>query len=178
MKIENNSAVLIHYHLTDSDGEVIDSSKGKDPLAYLHGHNNLVPGVERALDGQEVGAQMDVEVAPADGYGEHDPELDISVPLSAFPQDAHAELGPGAMFQGPHPSDQTKAAMYTVIELAGDEVRCTANHPLAGVTLHFNLEVVEIREATPAEVSQGRVLPPSENQEEECCDDTDCGNKG
>ena len=81
MKIAHNSAVLVHYHLTNSKGMVIDSSRGKAPMAYLHGHNNMVPGVERALAGQEVGAKLDVEVAPDDGYGQHDPGLDISVPL-------------------------------------------------------------------------------------------------
>jgi FKBP-type peptidyl-prolyl cis-trans isomerase SlyD len=174
MRIEQNSAVLVHYHLTSSDGEVIDSSNGKDPLSYLHGHNNLVPGVERALEGQEAGAKIDVEVSPADGYGEHDPSLDVLVPLSAFPSDMSSNLKPGAMFQGPHPSDETRTAMYTVIELAGNEVRCSANHPLAGVTLHFNLEVMEIREATEAELSQGRPLPPGGIQQSGCCSDPSC----
>jgi len=160
MKIAKDSAVTIHYHLTDGDGDVIDSSKGKDPLAYLHGHNNLVAGVERALDGLEIGAKLDVEVAPEDGYGERDPELDILVPLAAFPEDAREGLVAGVMFQGPHPADETKPAMYTVLGVTETDVQCTANHPLAGVTLNFNLEVMEVRAATEEELSHGHIHGP------------------
>jgi FKBP-type peptidyl-prolyl cis-trans isomerase SlyD len=174
MQIERNSAVLIHFHLTNSDGQVLDSSRGKDPLEYLHGYNHLVPGVERELLGQEVGAKLKLEVAPADGYGEHVPALDISVPVSAFPPETHANLRPGAMFRGPHPLDQAQAAMFTIVELAGNEVRCTANHPLAGVTLHFEMEVLGIREATAAERSQQRVVRPDEAQGSGCCSDPGC----
>ncbi|MDP6946552.1 MAG: FKBP-type peptidyl-prolyl cis-trans isomerase, partial [Myxococcota bacterium] len=75
MNIEKDHAVSIHYHLTNDEGEVIDSSQGKDPLAYLHGHGNLVPGVERALEGKAVGDKFEVVVSPEDGYGAHDPSL-------------------------------------------------------------------------------------------------------
>jgi FKBP-type peptidyl-prolyl cis-trans isomerase SlyD len=173
MQIQQNSAVLIHFHLTSAKGEVLDSSRGRDPLAYLHGHRNLVPGVERALAGQEVGAKLEVEVAPVDGYGERNPALDIVVPMAAFPEESHSALRPGAMFQGPHPIQQGQAAMFTVQHVAGDQVACTANHPLAGMTLHFQLEVVDVREATAAEVSMGRV---DQGHDEGCCHDPNCGN--
>jgi len=176
MRIEQNSAVLIHYHLTNSTGDVIDSSNGKEPLGYLHGHHNLVVGVERALFGLGVGAKLDVEVPPDEGYGEHDPELDVAIPLAAFPQNAKETLKTGAMFQGPHPSDQSRSAVYTVIDVANDQVRCTANHPLAGVTLHFSLEVMDIRTATAAELSAGRILPPGETPQSSCCSDPNCDN--
>ena len=175
MKIAQDSAVLVHYHLTDSSGVVIDSSMGKGPMAYLHGHNNLVPGVEQALFGQEEGAQISVEVPPADGYGKHDPSLDVSIPLSVFPPDTHARLQPGVMFEGPHPSDRTRAVSFRVLEVTGSEVRCTANHPLAGMTLHFNLKVLEVREATADELSQGHVLSPNETASSGCCSDPNCG---
>jgi FKBP-type peptidyl-prolyl cis-trans isomerase SlyD len=160
MKIEKDAAVILHYHLTDSDGDVIDSSQGKDPMAYLHGHNNLVPGVERALDGQSAGVKLDVEVSPEDGYGMRDPDLDIEVPLEAFPEDAREGLVTGVTFQGPHPTDESRPAMYTVIESTDEVVRCTANHPLAGVTLHFNLEVMDVRAATEEELGHGHIHGP------------------
>jgi len=80
------------------------------------------------------------------------------------------------MFQAPHPSDRNRTAAFTVLEVAGTEVRCTANHPLAGVTLHFNLEVVEIRDGTQEEVLQGRVMAPGEGASSGCCSDPNCDN--
>jgi FKBP-type peptidyl-prolyl cis-trans isomerase SlyD len=133
-------------------------------MAYLHGHNNLVPGVERVLDGQSAGIKLDVEVSPEDGYGMRDPDLDIEVPLEAFPEDAREGLVAGAMFQGPHPTDESRPAMYTVIESTDEFVRCTANHPLAGVTLHFNLEVMDVRTATEEELTHGHIHGPGGHQ--------------
>ena len=174
MRIEQNSAVLIHYRLTNTAGELIDTSTGQTPLAYLHGHKNLVDGLERALEGQEAGAKLDVEVAPADGYGDRDPSLDISVALSEFPARMHASLRPGAMFQGPNPSDPTHPATYTVMERTDSTVLCTANHPLAGMTLHFSVEVLEVRAPTAAELSNGRVLSPAASGASSCCNDPNC----
>ena len=174
MAIEKDSAVLIHYHLTNASGEVIDSSRGRDPLAYLHGHSNIVPGLERALSGQEIGAKLDVEVAPADGYGDRDPSLDVSVPMSQFPPGTHETLRPGARFQGSHPTDPSQLAVYTVLEVSGDMVSCSANHPLAGMTLHFNVQVMDVREPTSAELMQGRALQPGEKAQSSCCSNPDC----
>lgn len=175
MQIAQNTAVSFHYHLTNSSGTVIDSSKGQEPMAYLHGHNQLVPGVERALLGKQAGAKLEVEVAPEDGYGTHDPALDIEIPIDSFPPQIHAKLQPGVQFEGPHPANPTRAAMYTVLEVAGTNLRCSANHPLAGMTLHFEIEVTEVRDATALEVQQGRVLPPGTTQSPSgCCSDPNC----
>ncbi len=160
MKIEQDTAVQVHYKLSDGEGTVIDSSEGQQPLTYLHGHGNLVIGVENALVGLSAGAEVQVVVPAAEGYGEHDPELDVAIPLSAFPDEARGQLQEGVMFQGPHPTDETKAAAYTVIEVVGEEVRCTANHPLAGMTLHFELKVVDVRTATAEELDHGHVHGP------------------
>jgi FKBP-type peptidyl-prolyl cis-trans isomerase SlyD len=164
MNIQKDCAVTLHYHLTDPDGNVIDSSQGSDPMAYLHGYGSLVVGVERALAGQAAGSKLDLVVTPEDGYGLPDPELDLAVPLSLFPEDAHEGLVPGAMFKAPHPANNAEVAMFTVIDVENDEVRCTANHPLAGITLHFNLEVVEVREATEEELSHGHIHGPGGHQ--------------
>ena len=165
MNIEQDRAVLIHYHLTDSEGNVIDSSQGSDePLAYLHGHGNLVSGVENALAGRSAGDKLDVVVPPEDGYGVRDPALDVAIPLEAFPEEARADLEPGIMFQAPHPADEDQVAVFTIMERLEDAVHCTANHPLAGVTLHFNLEIVEVREATEEEISVGHVHGQEDHQ--------------
>ena len=174
MKIAQGSAVKVHYHLTDASGKLIDSSNGKAPMAYLHGHKHLVTGVERALAGREVGAKFNVEVSPEDGYGPRDPSLDVSIPLAMFPASSLEHLKPGAMFEGPHPSDSNRSAAFTVIEVGDTQVHCTANHPLAGMTLHFNLEVMEVREATAAELRQGRVLPQNGTASSGCCSDPNC----
>ncbi len=160
MNIEKDSAVSMKYTLKDGDGNVIDSSQGSEPLAYLHGHGNLVPGVERALEGQAAGAHVDVVVSPEDGYGERDSNLDGAIPKDAFPEDVVDQLAPGVMFQGPHPVDQTQMAHFTVMEVTDSEIRCTANHPLAGVTLHFDIDIVDVREATTEELAHGHIHGP------------------
>lgn len=175
MQIAQNTAVSFHYHLTNSSGIVIDSSVGKAPRDYLHGFNQLVPGVERALVGKQAGAKLKVEVPPEDGYGPRDPALDITIPIATFPPFVRPRLQPGAKFEGPHPADRTRAEMYTVLEVVGSDLHCTANHPLAGMTLHYQIEVMEVRDATPFELRQGRVLPPDAPQSARgCCSDPNC----
>ena len=144
-------------------------------MDYLHGFNQLVPGVERALVGKQAGAKLKVEVPSEDGYGPRDPALDITIPIATFPPHIRARLTPGVKFEGPHPTNPTRAAMYTVLEVVGSELRCSANHPLAGITLHFEIEVMEVRQATPLEVQQGRVLPPgATGAPSGCCSDPNC----
>lgn len=160
MNIANDRAVQIHYHLTDPDGDVIDSSRDSDPLVYLHGHGNLLPAVEAALLGKVAGDKVTTVIQPADGYGIHDPDLDVGVPLEVFPEEAQSQLEPGVMFQGPHPKDAAEMAMFTVIEVLEDAVHASANHPLAGVVLHFDMEVLNVRQATEEELAHGHVHGP------------------
>ncbi len=160
MQIASGSAVLIHYHLTDSDGEVIDSSKGGDALGYLHGHGQLVTGVEAALEGKAAGDHVDVVVQPEDGYGVRDPELDVAIPMTSFPEDARGQLQPGAMFEGSHPNNPEASAVYTVMEVLEDRVHATANHALAGVVLHFAIDVQSVRAATEEELAHGHLHGP------------------
>ena len=174
MKIAADTAVSFHYHLTTSTCVVVDSSRGKSPMAYLHGHNQLVAGLERAHLGQETGAKLHVEVPAEDGYGQHDPALDISIPISTFPPHTHARLQPGARFEGPHPADPTQPVMFTVVDVVGTELRCSGNHPLAGTTLHFEVEVTEVRPATDLELRQVRVLPRGASESSGCCSDPSC----
>lgn len=154
--IADGAVVTIHYQLTLDDGSIADSSFGGDPLTYLHGHGNLVPGLERQMVGKAVGTKFDAAVAAGEGYGEYDPDGDRTVPRSAFPKDA--QLGPGMGF---HTEDeQGNVVPLFVREVKADEVVVTTNHPLAGQRLNFTIEVLKIRKATKEELSHGHVHGP------------------
>jgi len=155
MQVAENSVVLIHYTLTNDQGEVLDSSSGGEPLAYLHGSGNIIPGLEKALEGKQAGDKLVVKVAPADGYGERNDSLIQQVPKRAF--QGVAQIQPGMSFtaqssQGP--------MQVTVTAVAGDMVTVDGNHPLAGETLNFDVEVTEVRKATLEELSHGHVHGP------------------
>ncbi|MFT5199884.1 MAG: FKBP-type peptidyl-prolyl cis-trans isomerase SlyD [Planctomycetota bacterium] len=149
--IVDGSVVTIHYKLTLEDGQVIDSSEGQEPMAYLHGANGLVPGLESALGGKAEGEKLEVKVTPKEGYGELDPEGVQEVPRNAFPDDA--DLTAGVQFQA---TDQDDNPIMGTIEAADDKiVKVDFNHPLAGKTLNFDVEVVSIRAATAEEQEHG-----------------------
>ena len=150
--IGDNCVVSIHYTLTDDAGEVLDSSRDGDPLKYLHGANNLIPGLENELTGKTAGASMQVSVPPEDAYGLHSPEAIQNVPRSAF--EGVDEIQPGMQFQteGPH-----GVQIIVVKEVSDDEVTVDANHPLAGKTLHFDVSIEAVRDATPEEIAHGHV---------------------
>ena len=137
MNIQKNAAVTIHYHLTSPTGDVIDSSRGGAPLAYLHGHGNLVEGVEEALLGMTAGETKTAVVPPEKGYGTRNPNLDVRVPITAFPEEMRSQVAPGGMFHGQHPRDPSQVAQFTVVAVEGDQVLAPGNHKLAGVTLQF-----------------------------------------
>lgn len=146
MKIAKDSVVSIHYTLKDGSGAVLDSSSGAEPLAYLHGNGNLVPGLEAALEGKGKGAKLDVTVAPAEGYGPRDEKLVQKVPKRMF----EGGVDVGQRFHaGP--------SVVTVTHIQGDMVTVDANHPLAGQDLHFSVEVMDVRAASEEELEHGHV---------------------
>lgn len=155
MQIARNKVVTIHYTLRDEQGAVIDSSSGRGPLAYLHGKGNIVPGLERALAGRGAGDKLDVTVAPEQGYGVRDERLVEIVPRSRFP--AGTELAPGMRLRT---SGARGVRIVSVVKVERDFVTLDGNHPLAGRTLHFSVEVAEVRRATHEEVSHGHVHGP------------------
>lgn len=155
MQIANHKVVSIHYTLTNDEGDVLDSSKGQEPLAYLHGFGNIISGLENALDGRALGDKFTVAIAPAEGYGERDNEMVQSVPKSAF--QGVDEILPGMQFQAQSPDGMQ---LVTVIDVDGDEVILDGNHPMAGMTLNFDVEVTEIRDATAEELEHGHVHGP------------------
>ena len=150
--IGNNSVVSMHYKLTDDDGNVLDSSEGSEPLVYLHGARNIIPGLEKELIGKVEGDSLQVRVEPANGYGEIRPELVQTVEKSAF-QGVSVEAGMAFEARTPDGSVQR----VVVKQVDGDEVTIDANHPLAGRVLHFDIEIVSVREATAEEISHGHV---------------------
>ena len=150
MQAIRGAVVSFNYKLTDDDGNAIDSSEGCAPLSYLHGYENIIPGLENALEGVDVGYSANVVVEPTEAYGEIDEEAIFEVGKDKFPPEM--ELAPGMQFAGETPSGDVP---LTVMQVNDDSVIVNANHPLAGERLHFELEVVDIREATDEELQQG-----------------------
>jgi FKBP-type peptidyl-prolyl cis-trans isomerase SlyD len=154
MQVGPDKAVSIHYTLRDDAGEVLDSSDGREPLTYLHGSGNIVPGLEKALDGKQVGDEVKVKVAPADGYGERDDANVRNVPRRRLPE-GKIEPGMRLRLQTEH-----GPIVVAVTAVQGDYVTIDGNHPLAGMTLNFEVKVVEVRDATEEERTHGHVHGP------------------
>lgn len=155
MQISAKKVVFIHYTLTNDEKEVIDSSTGHGPLAYIHGMGNIIPGLEKALEGKTTGDKLQVSIPPEDAYGLRDEDLIHAVPVEAF----HGvdKIEPGMQFQTDSPDG---IQMVTVMEVEGDRVILDGNHPMSGLTLNFDVEVAEVRDATPEELAHGHVHGP------------------
>ena len=153
MQIAQHKVVTIDYVLKDDDGKVLDASEGDDGFAYLHGASNIIPGLERALEGKEAGDEVNVTVAPDDGYGERDNALVQSVPRDRFQEADGVEVG---MFFHTQAQDGS-VHVVTVVGIDEESVTVDANHPLAGNNLNFEVKVREVRDATDEEKSHGHV---------------------
>lgn len=152
MQIAEKTVVSIHYTLTNSTGETLDSSIGQDPLVYLHGAQNIIVGLEDALKGKTVGDALQVTVEPEQGYGEIREELIQEVDRSAFEGVEDIDVGMQFMAQTPWGEQPV-----TVVKVEGEQITLDGNHPLAGETLNFDVEVVDIREASDEEMEHGHV---------------------
>ena len=148
MQIKKNTVAAIHYTLRDNEGTIIDTSSGRDPLYYLHGAGNLIIGMEEGLEGKVKGDKLTLKIAPDKGYGEKDPTMIQQVPLEAF---QGQEVKPGMKFS------TNQGGVVTVTEVGAENVMVDANHPLAGVELNFDVEIMEVRNATAEELSHGHV---------------------
>lgn len=153
MQIARDTVAAIDYKLTDNDGQVLDTSEGREPLSYLHGAGNLIPGLESALEGQTEGDSLTVTVEPEEAYGERDERLVQQVPMAAF--EGVEQVEAGMRFQAT--DEQGQGRVVTVTEVEGDQVTVDANHPLAGQPLNFEVNVVEVRAATDEEIEHGHV---------------------
>lgn len=147
MKIANDKWVSIHYTLKDDQGTVLDSSVGKEPLGYVHGHGYLIVGLENELLNKETGDKFTAVIPAKDAYGEYDPQLVLTLPKTQF---ATEDVEVGMQFQAMSPQGPI---IVTVTEVSGDNVKIDGNHELAGKTLHFDVEVVEVRDATEDELN-------------------------
>lgn len=152
MKVAENSVVVIDYKLTDNDGEVIDSSEGAGPLAYLHGMGNIITGLEEALLGKEAGDVVQASIEPAKGYGERQEDMKQEVPRELFSGIDNIELG--MQFQS---ETEQGPVMVTVVAVEEEMVTVDGNHPLAGVHLNFDVTIREVREASEEELEHGHV---------------------
>jgi FKBP-type peptidyl-prolyl cis-trans isomerase SlyD len=149
--IGENSVVNVHYKLTNDEGKVLDSSDGSTPLAYLHGAGNIVPGLEKALTGKGEGDSLKVRVEPAEGYGDLIPDGVKTIERAAF--EGVESVEEGMTFEAQAPDGTVQSIMVTKVE--GDQVTIDINHPLAGVALNFDIQIVSVREATEEEIAHG-----------------------
>ncbi len=153
LMIGQNSVVSMHYTLKNDAGDVLDSSEGKDPLVYLHGTNNLIPGLEAELGGKTKGAAFNASIPPDQAYGEFNQDFVQVVNKSMFQGAESVEVGMSFVAQGEGGAQR----QIRVTEVNGDDITIDANHPLAGQTLHFEVEVVDVREGTEQEIAHGHV---------------------
>ena len=165
MKIENGKVVALDYVLKLDDGIVVDASEKGSPLLYLHGHQNIIPGLESELSGLTSGDSKDVSVAPADGYGEYESELLQRAPKDRFPEGSHFNLGDEVSAQDP----EGNVRHGRITEINSDEVVVDFNHMLAGKTLNFSVTVGEVRDASEKEIAHGHV-----HEEKSCCATNTC----
>jgi len=152
VQVSADKVVLIHYTLKDDNGAVVDTSAGGDPLAYIQGHGNLVAGLEKALEGKQLGDKVVVSVAAEEGYGKHDAKLIQQIPKRSL--QGAGQIKKGMQFQA---RTEDGMRVFTVKAIVGDMVTLDGNHELADKTLHFDVDVVSVRDATPEELEHGHV---------------------
>ncbi len=158
--IADDMVVSIHYTLTLDDGNAVDSSRGREPLLYLHGAQNIVPGLEKELAGKKAGESFDVAVSPEEGYGPRMEGMEQKVPKDVMPQDLEIQVGMPLSAHGP--DGQTMTVWVTAVE--DEHVLIDPNHPLAGKTLNFAIEVMEMRAASAEELEHGHPHGPGGHQ--------------
>lgn len=151
MQITKHSFVAIEYRLMDDEGEELDSSGEDGPLTYVHGMQEIIPGLERALEGHAAGDHFQVIVEPADAYGERIDELCMELPRDEFESPDDLELG---MQFSLADEDEDEEMVVSVVDFDEDVVVVDGNHPLAGVTLHFDVKIHDVRPATADEIEQ------------------------
>jgi FKBP-type peptidyl-prolyl cis-trans isomerase SlyD len=155
MKISSGSVVLFDYTLTDDDKDIIDSSAGGEPLSYIQGEGQIVPGLEKAMEGKAAGDSFKISIPAEEGYGVHDPENISVVPLDEI--DGGEELEEGMQL---HTEGEFGEETVIITKIEGNNVTIDGNHPLAGMTLHFDIAIRSVRTATEEELEHGHVHGP------------------
>jgi len=152
--ITAKKVALIHYTLTNDAGEELDTSRGSDPMPYLHGAGNIVPGLESQLEGKSKGDKVKAVVKPEDGYGDKS-----DLPPQAVPRSAFGDSEPRAGLPLVVEDESGNQMQLWIVEVLGDKVMLSPDHPLAGVTLNFDVEIVDVRDATDSELEHGHAHP-------------------
>lgn len=150
MTIARNKVVAMHYTVSDTNGNELDSSAGGEPLVLLYGHGSLIPGLENALEGKSTGDKFNATIAAADAYGERYDELVQTVPKSMFDS---MEVSVGMRFRASGQDGQQRSVI--VLEVTDEEVVVDGNHPLSGLDLTFDVEIVAVRDASEDELAHG-----------------------
>jgi FKBP-type peptidyl-prolyl cis-trans isomerase SlyD len=159
MQVDKDKVVTFHYRLTNEKGELIEDSFGGEPLAYIHGHGNLITGMEKALEGKKAGDRFEVSIPPSEAYGERHEGLIQKVPREAF--QGVDEIEVGMQFRASTDQGEVPVVVTAVTET---EVTVDGNSPLAGQTLNFDIEVKDVREASEEELAHGHVHGPGGHQ--------------
>ncbi|MBC8209548.1 MAG: peptidylprolyl isomerase [Gammaproteobacteria bacterium] len=159
MKITDRHVVTLNYTLTDNDGTVIDQAQDSS-FVYLHGAQNIIPGLEKELADKKVGDKLTIKVSPEEGYGLRDDKRVEEVPREMFPEDTDIE--PGMVFHAEGPNGEM--ITVTAIEVTETSVKIDSNHALAGIELNFDVEVMAVRAAEPVEIEHGHVHGPEGHQ--------------
>ncbi len=149
--IEKNKVISISYSLKDGQGEELDRADTDKPLEYLHGSGNIVPGLENSLNGLKVGDKKEVTVEPKDGYGDILADLKMEIERKSFPADQKIAIGMEFMAE----LSDGKKHPFNVVDIKDDKIHVDGNHPLAGQTLYFSIEIMNIRDATADELKHG-----------------------
>lgn len=158
MHVAKNTVVTIDYTLTNDDDEILDRSKDGQ-FCYLHGANNIIPGLEDALLGKDSGDQLKVAIKPEQGYGERDESMLQTVNRDMFGNDQEVKLG--MQFHAESPQGETLSV--TVTKVDGDDITIDGNHPMAGINLNFNVTVIDIRTASDEEIQHGHAHGPHDD---------------
>lgn len=153
--------VTLHYRLTLDDGSLVEESTADDPLTYLHGYDNIISGLEEALDGMSIGEKKQVVVEPDDAYGEYDPDEVVEVDTTDLPEGLQPEIGMMLAV----PAEDGEHDIAQVIEIETDYVTLDFNHPLAGKRLHFDVTIAELRDPTAEELEHGHVHDGEEDED-------------
>jgi len=159
MQIAKDKVVSIDYTLKNDDGQVLDTSEGREPLSFIHGNGHLIPGLEEALEGKVKNDKLNVSIPPEKGYGMRSEQMIHAVDRSNFEADAEIEVG--MQFQAQ--MDQG-VQLLTVVKVEDDKVTLDGNHPLADKTLHFDVDIKDVREASAEELEHGHVHGPGGHQ--------------
>lgn len=159
MKIEKDRVVTFHYHLSRVSGEEIEGSDSNAPMAYMHGHGNIIAGLERALEGRSEGEHLSVKLPPEQAYGEHKTDAKQRIPIKHVLDKGRLRVGQVVSVN----TDQGQRHVQ-ILKVGKFNVDVDTNHPLAGIELQFDIDIKEVREATEEELAHGHAHGPGGHQ--------------